>query len=86
MLTKTKTIRKNLKMENNKKKKNHKKNVLEIWWRGSYPQYWACIHATVSEKPEFTVDGRTTDGRTTYDGRLRHDSSSADFADKVTQS
>ncbi len=58
-----------------------RKNSLEIWWRGSYPQNLAWIHAAVSEKPEFT-DGRRTDGRTD-DGRLRHDSSSAD---KVKQS
>ncbi len=53
------------------------KNGLEIWWRGSYPQHLAWIHAAVSEKLEFTDDGRTDDGR------LRHDSSSAD---KVKQS
>ncbi len=31
------------------------------------------MHAAVSEKPEFTEDGR----QTTDDGRLRHDSSPA---------
>ncbi len=46
-------------------KKKHTKNDLEIWWRGSYPQNLAWIHAAVSEKPEFTDDGRIDDGRTT---------------------
>ncbi len=93
MLTKTKKKkkkekkkkRKKMKFENfeNKTKQNKKKknNRLVIQQRGSYPQNLAWIHAAVSEKPEFTYDGRT-DGRTN-DGRLRHDSSSAD---KVKQS
>ena len=72
MLTKTKQNRKNLKIENSEKRK---KNGLEIWWRGSYPENLVCIHAAVSEKPEFADDGRTDDGR--------HDSSSVD---KVKQS
>ena len=53
--------RKNLKIENFE---NRKKNGLEIWWRGSYSQNLAWIHAAVSEKLEFTdgrMDGRTTD-------------------------
>ena len=43
--------------------------VVEIWWRerDSYPHNLAWIHAAVSEKLEFTDDGRT-DG-----GRLHHD-------------
>ncbi len=61
---------KNLKIKNFEK---GKKNDLEIWLRGSYPQNLAWIHAAVSEKPEFTEDGWTTNN-----GRLRHDSSSAD--------
>ncbi len=37
------------------------KSGLEIWRIGSYPQNLVWIHAAVSEKPEFTDDGRTTD-------------------------
>ena len=37
-----------------------KKNGLEIWRIGSFPQNLAWIHAAVSEKPQLT-DGRTTD-------------------------
>ena len=58
---------------------------LEIWWRGSYPQNLACIHAAVSEKLEFTgrrtTEGRRTEGRTTDACAMwqaRCDSSSAD--------
>ncbi len=50
-----------------------KKSGLEIWWIESYPQNLTQIHAVVSEKSEFT-DGQTDDGR------LCHDSSSADNA------
>ena len=32
-----------------------------MWWGGSYPQNLVWVHAAVSEKPEFTDDGRTTD-------------------------
>ena len=45
-----------------------------------HPQNLAWIHAAVSEKLEFT-DG-PTDGRTD-DGRLRHDSSSADKSSRA---
>ncbi len=48
------------------------KNNMEIWWIGSCPQNLVWIHAAVSKKPDFTDDGR-----------LRHDSSSAN---KVKQS
>ena len=41
-----------------------KQNGLEMWLRRSCPQNVAWIHAAVSEKPEFTDDGRT-DGRWT---------------------
>ncbi len=35
-------------------KKNPTNKIgLEIWWRASYPQNLAWIHAAVSEKPEF---------------------------------
>ncbi len=54
----------------NEKKKN--RDSLEIWWLGSCPQNLVWIHAAVYEKPEFKDDGR-----------MRHDSSSAD---KVKQS
>ncbi len=37
------------------------KNGLEVWWRGSYPQSLAWIHAAVYEKPGL----RTTDGQRT---------------------
>ena len=50
--------------------------VLEIWWRGIYPQNLAWVHAAVSEEPQFA-------GRLTDDGRLRHHRSSAG---KVKQS
>ncbi len=74
MLTKNKKkILKKMKIENYEKTK---KNCLEIWRRGSYPQNLTPIHAEVSEKLEFT-DGRRTDGRTT-DACALHDSSSAD--------
>ena len=48
------------------------KQTLENWRTGSFSQNLAWIQAAVSEKPESTGDGR-----------LRHDSSSAD---KVKQS
>ncbi len=67
MLTETKKIHKNVKIENFEKRKNG----LEIWWKGSYPQNLASILAAVSETLEFTDHGQT-DG-----GRLRHNSSSA---------
>ena len=44
-------------------------------WKGSYPQNLAWIHAAVSDKLEFTDEWT--------DGRLCHNSSSAD---KVKQS
>ena len=63
--------RKKMKIETFEKNNNNNnnKNALEIWWRVSYPQKLAWIHATVSDKPEFTDDGRATDGRPTDDGR-----------------
>ena len=72
MLTTRKKNHKNLKIKNFEKRKNG----LEIYWMGSFPQNLAWFHAAVFEKPELT-DGWTDDGR------LRHDSSSAD---KVKQS
>ncbi len=72
MVTETK---KKIKILNIKNFENKKKNRLEIWRVGSFPQHLAWIHAAVSEKTE--LKGRTDDGR------LRHDSSSAD---KVKQS
>ncbi len=59
MLTKIKKNGKNLKIENFEKtkqtnKQTKKKNGLEIWWRVSYPQSLAWIHASFSEKPQFT--------------------------------
>ena len=55
------------------KTKNLKKKVAEIWQIGSFfSQNLAWVYAAVSEKPDLT------DGRTTDDGRLCHDSSSAD--------
>ncbi len=75
MLTETEKNRNNLKIETLKKKKKKKeKNRLGIWWMGSCPQNLACIHPSVSEIPESADDGRTTD-----DGRLRQNSSSADI-------
>ncbi len=47
------------KMENFEKQK---KNVLEIWWKGTFPPNLALICLTGSEKTGFT-DGRTDDGR-----------------------
>ncbi len=47
-----------LKLENFEKKKTKTKNGLEIWWRESYPENLAWIHAAVSEKAKFTDDGR----------------------------
>ncbi len=73
MLTKTKKNRKNLKIENFDKKR---KNVWRYGGEGATHRIWPGSMAAVSEKLEFTDDGRT-DGHTTDDGRLRHDSSSA---------
>ncbi len=43
---------------------------MQIWWRGSYPQNLARIHAAVSEKLEFR-DGRTMDAcAMTQDSRV----------------
>ncbi len=51
-----------------RKEKKKRPEILQI---GSFPQNLGWIHAALSEKPELT------DGRRTDDGRLRHDSSSA---------
>ncbi len=66
---KEKKNRKNLKIKTFEKKE--KKIGLEIWRIGSFPQNFAWIHGAVFEKFELTEGG-------TDDGRLRHDSSSAD--------
>ncbi len=50
---------------------NQKKNGLEIWWKGTFPQNLALMCLTGSEKTGFTDAGRTDDGRP------RDDSSSA---------
>ncbi len=50
--------RKNLKI------KIKKKNGLELWRLGSFPQNLAWIHAIVTEEPEL-MDGRTTDAWST---------------------
>ncbi len=42
-----------------------------MWWIGSCPQHLTWIQDAFSKKPELTHDGWT-------DGRLCHDSSSAD--------
>ncbi len=40
---------------------NLKKNVVEIWWIGTFPRNLALIHSVVFEKTMPTDDGRSRD-------------------------